>query len=279
MSKKRGWLALALALVLLLSGCTYQKKADEAAKLIEEGKYAEAYEIYKDLEERTLMEETKDKAFQAAQEAFSSGDFSRVTELMEAFPRDSECAALLERAQMALSGTYVTDLKMDGSNLSFQLFRAEKDMETKVQIKLQARNETVSGWIYETLKPEDLPEGSPCTVTVDLNEIKWSASMNRVFSFYDNSIFTWETQTNFSLGAFAKFYKCVSLDGREGLTMGLVLLPFQFNDVMETFKGGQVSVAIYNPEGEEAEEKIPRGEVTIDLAPEAEEPAEQAEET
>ena len=68
MSKKRGWLALALALVLLLSGCTYQKKADEAAKLIEEGKYAEAYEIYKDLEERTLMEETKDKAFQAAQE-------------------------------------------------------------------------------------------------------------------------------------------------------------------------------------------------------------------
>ncbi len=277
MRKRRGWIALALALVLLLSGCTYQKKADEAAKLVEEGKFAEAYQIYSELEERTLMEETKEKAYQAAQEAYGSGDFARVVEFMEIFPRDKECTALLEGAQMALTGTYVSGLKMDGSNLSFQLFRAEKDMENRVRIKLYANNDTVAGWIYDVLLPENLPEENPCTVTADLNETKWGCSMNRVFSFFDNSIFTRETQINFSLGSFTRFYKCVSIDGKEGLTMGLMLLPFQFNDTLKVFEGGQVSVAVFNLDEQKTDEKVLKGEQTIDLPGGADEEAAQEE--
>ena len=266
MLKKRGWIALILVLTLLvLTGCGDQKRREEAAALVAEGKFIEAYNIYSGLQDREMKQDTMDKAYAAAQEAYSKGDFSRAAEILESFTQYRDFKALLEDVQVALSGTYVSDVKLDGSTLTFTLSRAEADMDHRVRIRLEANNDTVEGWIYNVLKPEDLPSENPCTVTIDLNEIKWSASMNRAFSFYDNSIFDIPTQALFSKGTMATFYKCIRKDGTEGLTMGMVLLSFGFGDTVRTFEGGKVCVAAYDEEQSKVSNKSMKGEQSADI--------------
>lgn len=272
MLKKRGWIALLLVLTLLvLTGCGEQKRREEAAALVEEGNFIEAYNIYSGLQDREMKQDTRNKAYAAAQEAYNKGDFSRAAEILESFTQYREFKTLLEDVQAALSGTYVSDVKLDGSMLSFTLSRAEKDMEHRVRIRMEANNETVGGWVYEVLKPEDLPQENPCTVTVDLNGLKWSASMKRVFSFYDNSIFDIATQALFSKGTMSTFYKCIRADGTEGLTMGLVLIPFGFSDTVKTFESGKVYVAAYDEEQSKALEKSMKGEQFAEIPAAAEE--------
>ena len=271
MIRKKGWIALILVLTLLaLSGCGDQKQREEAAAMVEEGRFAEAYMAYSGLQDREMKEDTKNKAFAAAQEAYDKGDFDRAAEILESFTQFREFKELLEEVQVAQSGTYVADVKLEGSKLSFTLNRAEKDMGNCVRIRLQANNDVVSGWIYQVIKPDELPEGRPCTVTVDLNETKWSASMNKVFSFYDNSIFDIGTSAVFNMGTMASFYKCVRLDGKEGLSMGLVLVKFGFSNTVKTFAGGQAYVAVYNDEEAKSTDKTLKGERSADIPAEAE---------
>ncbi len=271
MTGKKRWIALILALMLLaLSGCGDGKQREKAAALVEEGKFAEAYMAYSGLQDREMKEDTKNKAYAAAQEAYEKGDFDRAAEILESFTQFREFKALLEDVKVAQSGTFVTDVKLEGSNLSFTLNRAEKDMDSRVRIRLEANNDTVSGWIYHVIKPEELPEGSPCTVTVDLNETKWSASMNRVFSFYDNSIFDIGTSAVFNMGTMTTFYKCIRSDGKEGLTMGLVLVNFGFSDTAKTFAGGTVYVAAFNEEEAKSTDKNLKGERSTGIPADAE---------
>ncbi len=266
MMKKRGWIALILVLTLLvLTGCGDQKRREEAAALVAEGKYIEAYTIYSGLQDKEMKQDTMDKAYAAAQEAYGKGDFSRAAEILESFTQYRNFKALLEDVQIALSGTYVSDVKLEGSTLTFALARAETDMDHHVRIRLEANNEAVGGWIYDVLKPEDLPTENPCTVTVDLNGAKWSASMKRTFCFYDNFIFDIPTQALFSKGTMASFYKCIRNDGTEGLAMGMVLIPFGFRDTVKTFEGGKVYVAAYDEKQSKASEKNMKGEQSADI--------------
>ena len=266
MINKKGWIALFLALTLLaLSGCGDGKKREEAAAMLEEGKFAEAYMAYSGLQDREMKEDTKNKAFAAAQEAYDKGDFDRAAEILESFTQFREFKSLLEDVKAAQSGTYVTDVKLEGSNLSFTLNRAEQDMESsRVRIRLEAKNEQVSGWIYGMIEPADLPEGSPCTVTVDLNETKWSASMGK-FSFFDNAIFDIGTAAIFNSGTMAQFTKCIRTDGTEGLTMGLVLVKFGFGNTLKTFAGGKVFVTAISDGTAKPTDTILRGERSADI--------------
>lgn len=269
--KKHGWIALILVLTLLvLTGCGDQKRREEAAAMVEEGRFAEAYTAYSGLQDREMKEDTKNKAYAAAQEAYNNGDFDRAAEILESFTQFREFKSLLEDVQVAQSGTFVSGVQMNGSEVSFTLNRAGKDREYRVRIKLEANNETVGGWIYDTMKAEELPEENPCTVTVDLNKATWSASANHAFSFYDNSIFDVATSSFFSKGTMSSFYKCIRNDGTEGLTMGIVLIPFGFRNTVKTFAGGKVYVAVY-AEGEvKASEKNMKGEIYADIPKEAE---------
>ena len=266
MLRKRGWIALLLALtMLLLTGCGDQKRREEAVSLVGEGKYIEAYTIYSGLQDKEMKEDTKNKAYAAAEEAYNSGDFDRAAEILGSFTQFREFKTLLEDVEVAQSGTYVTDLKLDGSKVSFTLAHADDDKEYRVRIRLEANNDVVTGWIYDVLKPEDLPAENPCTVTVDLNETTWSASMNRAFSFYDNSIFDIATSSLFSKGTMSTFYQSIRNDGTEGLTMGLVLIPFGFKDTVGTFAGGKVFVTVYHEGDAKVTDKNLKGERSTDI--------------
>ncbi len=278
MNGKRRWIALILALtMLLLTGCGDQKRREEAAALVEEGKFIEAYNIYSGLQDREMKDDTREKAFAAAQEAYNSGNFDRAAEILESFTQYKEFKTFLEDVKVAQSGKSVTGLKLDGSTLSFTVSRGDPEKDV-VRIKLEANNKAVGGWIYEVLKPEDLPAENPCTVTIDLNETKWTASVNRVFSFFDNSIFDMASQSMFSMGTLSTFYKCIRADGTEGLTMGIVLISFGFKDTVKTFEGGKVAVAVYNEEESKNSDKNIPGEQSVEIpGAEEDQPEQQAE--
>ena len=55
------------------------------------------------------------------------------------------------------------------------------------------------------------------------------------------------TQVAFQ-GGLVKFYKVVRNDGTEGLSMGMQLSTFHFNDTAKTFSGGSVFVGLFNPD-------------------------------
>ena len=265
MMKKRAWIALILALTLLvLSGCGEGKKREEAAAMAEAGDFAKAYELYSELKDKDMQEDTKSKAYAAGQEAFSNGDYDRAAGILEHFKQYDDCNAILEEIETIKSGRYVTDVTIDGQNVSFTLYRADKEKDC-VRIKLEANNDTVAGWIYDVMKPEDLPDENPCTVTTSLLGAKWSASAKKVFSFFNNSIFDIATSAWFNRGTMASFYKCVRVDGTEGLTMGMVLIPFGFRDAAKTFAGGKVSVAILDVDEKAGENRNMKGEKSADI--------------
>ena len=240
-------LLCASTVLLMLTGCGSRKKEQQAAELAAAGQYEEAYKIYQELDNITLMKQLREDVSTSAEHAMDENDYDRAVELLTPFKNFNECSDLYKAARLYQQGTYIADLTVDGNNISFTLARGEEQKDYSLRIKLKANNDVVQGTIFAVLKAEELPEENPCQMTLNLNDLYWQANPNYAFSFYDNSIFTVTTQVAFQ-GGLVKFYKVVRNDGTEGLSMGMQLSTFHFNDTAKTFNGGSVFVGLFNPD-------------------------------
>ena len=193
-------LLCASTVLLMLTGCGSRKKEQQAAELATDGQYEEAYKIYQELDNITLMKQLREDVSTAAERAMDENDYDRAVEILTPFKNYNECSDLYKAAQLYQQGTYIADLTVDGNNISFTLARGEEQKDYSLRIKLKANNDVVQGTIFAVLKAEELPEENPCQMTLNLNDLYWQANPNYAFSFYDNSIFTVTTQVAFQGG-------------------------------------------------------------------------------
>ena len=239
---------------LLLAGCGKNKKLEEAASLVAEEQYREAYNIYLDLQDKEMQDSVLDEVYDAAKTAMDDGDYDLAADILEPFSNFSEFEELADKISMYQLGTYITEIELDGNDLSFVVARAEEYENYSVRIRIEANNEKVEGWLSKRMQPEDLPEGNPCQIDINMNDIDWYPSYCE-FSFYDNSIFSFTTQTALQTfqGKMINFYKAIRNDGTEGLQIGLSLMSLSFHDTADTFSGGRVIIDLYDPDADNTE--------------------------
>ena len=165
-------LLCASTVLLMLTGCGSRKKEQQAAELAAAGQYEEAYKIYQELDNITLMKQLREDVSTAAERAMDENDYDRAVEILTPFKNFNECSDLYKAARLYQQGTYIADLTVDGNNISFTLARGEEQKDYSLRIKLKANNDVVQGSIFAVLKAEELPEENPCQMTIRIDRVR-----------------------------------------------------------------------------------------------------------
>lgn len=87
-------LLCASTVLLMLTGCGSRKKEQQAAELAAAGQYEEAYKIYQELDNITLMKQLREDVSTAAERAMDENDYDRAVEILTPFKNYNECSDL-----------------------------------------------------------------------------------------------------------------------------------------------------------------------------------------